>query len=61
MPEPDSSIYLEGVRKGGTLLTAKADGDRMQRAAEIMSGYNMVNIQDRAPRLARGRTPTSPK
>ncbi len=48
VPEPDSSIYLEGVRKGGTLLTARADGDRMQRAAEIMSGYNMVNIQDRA-------------
>ena len=48
VPEPDSSIYLEGVRMGGTLLTVKADGDRMQRAAEIMSGYNMVNIQDRA-------------
>ena len=48
VPEPDSSIYLEGVRKGGTLLTARADGDRMQRAAEIMSGYNMVNIQDRS-------------
>ncbi len=48
VPEPDSSIYLEGVQKGGTLLTARADGDRMQRAAEIMSGYNMVNIQDRA-------------
>ena len=48
VPEPDSSIYLEGVRKGGTLLTARADGDRMQRAAEIMSGYDMVNIQDRS-------------
>ena len=48
VPEPDSSIYLEGVRKGGTLLTARANGDRMQRAAEIMSGYNMVNIQDRS-------------
>ena len=48
VPEPDSSIYLEGVRKGGTLLTARADGDRMQRAAEIMSGYNMVNVQDRS-------------
>lgn len=48
VPEPDSSIYLEGVRKGGTLLTVKADGDRMQRAAEIMSGYNMVNIHERS-------------
>jgi uncharacterized protein (TIGR02271 family) len=33
---------------GGTILTARADDNRMQRAAEIMSGYNMVNIQDRA-------------
>jgi uncharacterized protein (TIGR02271 family) len=48
VPEPDSSIYLEGVRMGGTILTARADDNRMQRAAEIMSGYNMVNIQDRA-------------
>lgn len=48
VPEPDAGIYLEGVRMGGTILTAKADGDRVQRAAEIMSGYNMVNIQERA-------------
>jgi uncharacterized protein (TIGR02271 family) len=48
VPEPDSSIYLEGVRMGGTILTAKAEDDYVQRAAEIMSGYNMVNIQDRA-------------
>jgi uncharacterized protein (TIGR02271 family) len=48
VPEPDSSIYLEGVRMGGTILTARADNNRMQRAAEIMSGYNMVNVQDRA-------------
>jgi uncharacterized protein (TIGR02271 family) len=48
VPEPDSSIYLEGVRMGGTILTARAEGGNMQRAAEIMSGYNMVNIQDRA-------------
>jgi len=48
VPEPDSSIYLEGLRMGGTILTAKAEDDEVQRAAEIMSGYNMVNIQDRA-------------
>jgi hypothetical protein len=48
VPEPDSSIYLEGVRMGGTLLTAKADDRQAERAAQIMSGYNMVNMQDRA-------------
>jgi hypothetical protein len=46
--EPDASIYLEGLRMGGTLLTARAKDDRVQRAAEIMSGYNMVNIQERS-------------
>jgi uncharacterized protein (TIGR02271 family) len=48
VPEPDSSIYLEGVRMGGTLLTAKADDRKVERAAQIMSGYNMVNIQERS-------------
>lgn len=48
IPEPDASIYLEGVRKGGTLLTAKAADNRLPRAAEIMSGYNLVNMEDRS-------------
>jgi uncharacterized protein (TIGR02271 family) len=48
VPEPDSSIYLEGVRKGGTILTAKVRDEHMQHAAQIMSGYNMVNVQDRS-------------
>jgi uncharacterized protein (TIGR02271 family) len=33
---------------GATLLTAKVDDRQVERAAQIMSGYNMVNIQDRA-------------
>jgi len=45
--EPDASVYLEGLRTGGTLLTVRAKDDEVQRAAEIMSGYNMVNIQQR--------------
>jgi uncharacterized protein (TIGR02271 family) len=48
VPEPDSTIYLEGVRQGGTLITAKVQEDQVARAAEIMSGYNMVNIQNRS-------------
>jgi uncharacterized protein (TIGR02271 family) len=48
VPEPDSTIYLEGVRMGGTLLTAKAKEADVHRAAEIMSDYHMINIQDRA-------------
>lgn len=48
VPEPDSTIYLEGVRQGGTLVTAKVQDDFVSHAAEIMSGYNMVNVQERS-------------
>lgn len=47
VPEPDSTVYLEGVRQGGTLITARVDDGYVANAAEIMSGYNMVNVQDR--------------
>jgi uncharacterized protein (TIGR02271 family) len=47
VPEPDSTVYLEGVRQGGTLITARVGEGFVARAAEIMSGYNMVNVQER--------------
>ena len=40
VPEPDSSIYLEGVRMGGTILTAKAEDDDVQRGSR-----NHVRLQ----------------
>jgi uncharacterized protein (TIGR02271 family) len=48
VPEPDSTIYLEGVRQGGALITARVDDEHVSHAAGIMSGYNMVNVQDRS-------------
>ncbi len=48
VPEPDSTIYLEGVRMGGTLLTVRAKDEGVQQATQLMSGYNMVNIHERA-------------
>lgn len=48
VPEPDSTIYIEGVRQGGTLITARVDQGHVSRAAEIMSGYNMVNVNERS-------------
>ena len=48
VPEPDSTIYLEGVRQGGTLITAKVGDDHVTHVAEIMSGYNMVNVHERS-------------
>jgi uncharacterized protein (TIGR02271 family) len=51
VPEPDVDIYLEGVRQNGTLITANVAASAAGRAAEIMSGYNMVNIKKRATDL----------
>lgn len=48
VPEPDSTVYLEGVRQGGALLTARVGDGFATRVAEIMSGYNMVNVQERS-------------
>ncbi|MEI6616674.1 MAG: hypothetical protein WCL59_08875, partial [Cyanobium sp. ELA507] len=45
VPEPDLSIYLEGVRQGGTLLTAQVPLDREARAAEIIGANTPVNIR----------------
>ena len=51
VPEPDVNMYLEGVRQDGTLITANVGDSAATRAAEIMSGYNMVNIKNRATEL----------
>jgi Domain of unknown function (DUF2382) len=51
VPEPDVSIYLEGVRRGGTIITAYVADSSVARAAEIMSGYKMINIKKRGTEL----------
>jgi len=45
IPEPDAALYIEGVRNGGTIITAYVEESTAPRAAEIMSGFNMVNIR----------------
>lgn len=51
VPEPDVNVYLEGVRQGGTLITANVADSAAARVAEIMSGFKMVNIKERAAQL----------
>jgi stress response protein YsnF len=51
VPEPDVHVYLEGVRQGGTLVTANATGNNISKEAEIMAGFHMVNIPDRVKEL----------
>jgi len=53
VPEPDLGIYLEGVRRGGTLVTAQVRDDAASRAAEILGNHDLVNLRDHAAKLAR--------
>jgi hypothetical protein len=48
VPKPDVDVYLEGVARGGTIITANVADSAVARAAEIMSGFNMVNIKSKA-------------
>ena len=34
VPEPDVNVYLEGVRQGGTLITANVADSAVERAAD---------------------------
>ena len=47
VPDPDVKVYLEGVRQGGTIITANVAESAVSRAAEILSGFKMVNIKER--------------
>jgi len=51
VPEPDLAIYLEGVRQGGTLLTAQVPASAEARAAEIIGSFAPVNIREHAVTL----------
>jgi len=48
VPETDAAHYMEGVRRGGTLVAVKADESLAHRVAEILSQAGAVNIDERA-------------
>jgi hypothetical protein len=43
VPERDAHFYAEGVRRGGTLVTARVDEARQSRAEAILKGSNWVD------------------
>ena len=43
VPERDAQFYAEGVRRGGTLVTARVDDARAPTAREILQRYNWVD------------------
>jgi len=43
VPERDAHFYAEGVRRGGTLVTARVDDARASTAREILQRYKAVD------------------
>ena len=43
----DRDTYAEGVRRGGTLLTAHLDDAHIDRAAALLEQYGAVNLEER--------------
>ena len=50
VPEEHASYYAEAVRRGGTLVTVKADEARADRAAEIMRENGAIDLDERVLR-----------
>lgn len=48
IPQPDVDVYLKGVEEGGTIITANVSDTSVERAAGILSSFQMVNIKQRA-------------
>lgn len=48
IPETEAGYYAEGVRRGGALLTVRADDTNAQRIADILDQSGAVNIDERA-------------
>ncbi len=48
VPETEANIYAEGVRRGGTLVTAKVDDARQGEAQAILQSHKAVDLNSRA-------------
>ena len=47
-PDEDRHTYEEGVRRGGTLLTADVDDDHVDEAVRVLEEANSIDIDDRS-------------
>ncbi len=47
VPERDAHVYAEGVRRGGTLVTARVPSDKISTARAILDRSHMVDISAR--------------
>lgn len=47
IPKEEAGYYMEGVRRGGTLVTAAVTDDRMQEALDIFNRHHPADIEER--------------
>ncbi|TIX61681.1 MAG: hypothetical protein E5V33_17245, partial [Mesorhizobium sp.] len=47
VPERDAHVYAEGVRRGGSLVTAKVDDRLTGEAERILRGERAANLDER--------------
>jgi len=48
VPEEEANAYAEAVRRGGALVTVRAEDDRAEEAAELMRMRGAIDIERRA-------------
>ena len=47
VPEKDAHVYAEGVRRGGTMVTARVSDELAGEAERILGQANSVNLEER--------------
>jgi hypothetical protein len=47
VPERDAHVYAEGVRRGGTLVTARVDDAKAASAQMVLDRNKAVNLNER--------------
>jgi stress response protein YsnF len=53
VPPEHAAFYAEGIRRGGTLLTVRADDARAQQVADVLARFGAVDVDKQAARWQR--------
>ena len=51
--EADAHVYAEGVRRGGTLVSAKVDDARETEVEQALNGFNAISATNRGEEYRR--------
>ncbi|HEY0919030.1 MAG TPA: hypothetical protein VGD93_07430, partial [Devosia sp.] len=46
VPEPDAQVFAEGLRRGGTLVSARVDDALAEMAFDVLRRANGIDIAD---------------